>query len=454
MVLLFINSCKKDTTTSPNNNLTDFIKEAKVFIEQQNTTKLSQKNKLGAELNYIWDKANVFINSDSIKTVEIPLASYKKGYVLGDRNPKAVMASITRLVVKKDKNGELTAFLMTIVPDANYLANKKDDITKNTYHKKTPAFSGLVFYQKQDGTFIEGQRYERGKVMGILTPISDNELNTQVLSKNKKMRYEVADDDCTWYTMWDYTAVCYVSDADIICEWNGEIRWNFKVCSEGGGTVSPIGGGTGTTEFSEIKHQLDSFPCAKALVLQMSTLNSDISNLINNAFGRNDKTNILIKAENSLIGSTIDGRRNGGTQFYNNSGTKTYTFTIELNPDVLLHSTKEYILVTLYHEALHAYIDMKKVELSAIEFESQFSGLYVNNGRLIGVVDEAHWPMGYSRFINGLRDVILAYNPNFNSDRAYALALGGINILSSAQRTINLQERNTSMPGYTGTKCP
>jgi len=60
----------------------------------------------------------------------------------------------------------------------------------------------------------------------------------------------------------------------------------------------------------------------------------------------------------------------------------------------------------------------------------------------------------HSRFVNGLRDIILAYNSNFDDNRAYAMALYGICPLTPAQKLINGQEKNTTKTGYTGTKCP
>lgn len=108
----------------------------------------------------------------------------------------------------------------------------------------------------------------------------------------------------------------------------------------------------------------------------------------------------------------------------------------------------------MYHEALHAYLAFKRAELGPTEFNNQFTGFFVNGGRLIGVQDPNHWTMGYSKFVNGLRDAILACNPTFDSSRAYAMALGRINTMTPTQLQINQQERNTLVSGYTGTKCP
>ncbi|WP_461788996.1 hypothetical protein [Pedobacter sp.] len=66
--------------------------------------------------------------------------------------------------------------------------------------------------------------------------------------------------------------------------------------------------------------------------------------------------------------------------------------------------------------------------------------------------------MAYSNFVNGLRDIILEFNPSYDPVRALALAKGGLIILNSTESNINKQERNTNdpinNPGYTGTKCP
>jgi hypothetical protein len=131
-----------------------------------------------------------------------------------------------------------------------------------------------------------------------------------------------------------------------------------------------------------------------------------------------------------------------------------YTYKLGINPDVMNYATKEYILVTMYHEALHAFLMEQKRVLGDAEFANQYSGYTVNGGRLMNTVDEQHWTMGYTNFVNGLRNILLAYNPNLGADRAKAMALAGITTTSPAQQAINAAERNTRNTGYVGTKCP
>jgi len=139
-----------------------------------------------------------------------------------------------------------------------------------------------------------------------------------------------------------------------------------------------------------------------------------------------------------------------GRNYFGNSS----EFTVGLNPDVLNNGTQEYILVTMYYEALHAFFDRQRQLLGATEFQRRYEGVNVNGGRLLGVPNDSHIPMGYQNFVKGLKDVIMKFNTSFNEDRAWALARCGIIQLLPAEKTLNDQERDTTKPGFTGTKCP
>lgn len=130
------------------------------------------------------------------------------------------------------------------------------------------------------------------------------------------------------------------------------------------------------------------------------------------------------------------------------------TYNIGLNATTLANASKEYILVVLYHEAMHAYLAHRKHELGDVEFARQYEGFEVNGGRLIEMIDIQHSPMAYQNYINGLAGVIMAFNSSYSSERAMALAKLGIVKVSAAEKAINEQERDTRVPGYTGTKCP
>ena len=125
-----------------------------------------------------------------------------------------------------------------------------------------------------------------------------------------------------------------------------------------------------------------------------------------------------------------------------------------MNPDVLAHATKEYILVTMYHEAMHAYLAYKKAELGNTAFAAQFSAINSNGGRTLFTAVDDHYEMAANNYLMGLRDVMIGMNPNFDPGRAASLAKYGIVFLNKTDSAVNAQERNTSLAGYTGTKCP
>lgn len=69
-------------------------------------------------------------------------------------------------------------------------------------------------------------------------------------------------------------------------------------------------------------------------------------------FGVNEDVNLTFSVDNSLTKEGMDGYTKfpGGSAFF-------FDAKIELNPWVLQNSTKEYILVTMLHEAIHSYIN-------------------------------------------------------------------------------------------------
>ncbi len=241
------------------------------------------------------------------------------------------------------------------------------------------------------------------------------------------------------------------SNTDIYVDCNGDVYGSAyqDACGD------CIGGNTGLEACKDFKDLLDSFPCAKNLVLQMPGLKSDIATKIKTLFNKNNMIDLVFEPKPSLKNTATDG------EFIGYAGTPSRTagtYRIGLNPDVLNNASKEYILVTLYHEALHAYLDHMKSTLTAAQFNAQFAGYNVNGGRLLMSQDPQHWPLSYVNFINGLKDVILEFNPSYDPVRAAALAKGGIIVLNTAEINVNKQERNTNdpinNPGYTGTKCP
>jgi hypothetical protein len=392
-----------------------------------------------------------------------------------------------KLLIRKDKEtGKTTFYYMSLI------SGKMNPDFRNMHYKKLPDFTGSVHYYSLNGEFINGWTYNDGKVANKLKALSAK-LMTQMSLSPQKLSPTVG---CPIEEIERYQTICAMGDGHTDMECVRRLIGNdhvFTDCtgdssddgdgggdggvgdSGGGGGDSPpppyydctglldgtaynsdcgcIGGNTGieNCEQKTIIDSLRGYPCAQDLLRKFPTLRTAIANLVKSTFAVNDNINMTFQVNLTLAGTTTDGRTIAPTGYVPGI---TDEETVELNPDVLKYATKEYILVTLYHEALHAYFNKMKHQLSPAEFTSRFGTLTVNGGRTLFPEVDGHFEMAANKYLNGLRDVIIAFNPNYDTNRAYALALAGVVQLSPANKAINDQERDTRKIGYTGTKCP
>ena len=74
--------------------------------------------------------------------------------------------SYTRFVYMKNyKTNTETGFLMTIIPSKFYTKTHADRINKNTYLHRDKYLFGSVLFHDLNGKFVNGWKYERGKVV-------------------------------------------------------------------------------------------------------------------------------------------------------------------------------------------------------------------------------------------------------------------------------------------------
>ncbi|WP_199118584.1 hypothetical protein [Pedobacter sp. ASV28] len=429
----------------------------------------------------LWYKANHVVSEQNLfsqlqpnwETVYVKQVGNQNVYELELENPQKLMVrNSSKELPNFDKESKKHIIKLLIFEDvksdkiqyASYMTaeNVAESDFAKLHYKNVGDFTGTIYYYHFGGGLSNGWIYHNGKIKNKLT--ATTEVQYQYQQKQYADGKQTDNVDCYSLMVEHYMYVCVYVGSYSDCRWQSMGYSYVEGCviseetedvpSDVPGGYGGGGGGTGSaTPITDIKHKLDSFPCAKNLITQMNNLNSDLSNLIKNAFNKNDRINLTIEPNYSLQGTSTDGVLGQNSKFtYNNQ--LYFNISVGINPDILKNATKEYILVTIYHEAIHAYLALKKAELSETEFNNQFAGLYVNGGRLIGVQDPQHWSMGYTNFVNGLKNIILAYNPSFNADRAHALALGGIVSLTPEQAAINQQEKNTTILGYTGTKCP
>ncbi|WP_314270292.1 hypothetical protein [Capnocytophaga sputigena] len=190
-------------------------------------------------------------------------------------------------------------------------------------------------------------------------------------------------------------------------------------------------------------------PCAKALLDQAPNLNNDIARLMRNTFGTSDKFNITV-SNKYLIGATgsYNGQKNGDV----------INCDIFLDDNMLKTATQEYILVTLYHEVLHAFFDVERNLLGEEEFKQKYLSvretyLSIGNGnqerRYLLMNDHSK----FNSFIETLAQSILSFNRSFPLEKARALAKEGIvekYMLSSTEENFINEQKG----GNGGSKCP
>ena len=227
----------------------------------------------------------------------------------------------------------------------------------------------------------------------------------------------------------------------------------------GGGSSSNVGAGMAKEEEEKEEKKQDkredtikdslTNPCAKALLAQAPNLNNNIARIMNNTFGNNNKFNITVRNK-YLIGATgsYNGQKNGDVINCN----------IFLDDNMLKTATQEYILVTLYHEVLHAFFDVERNRLGEEGFKQNYPSvretyLPIGNGdqerRYLLMNDHSN----FNSFIETLAQSIISFNRSFPLEKARALAKEGIvekYMLSSTEENFINEQKG----GNGGSKCP
>lgn len=202
----------------------------------------------------------------------------------------------------------------------------------------------------------------------------------------------------------------------------------------------------------DIVSQLQNYPCAQNLVQQLPTLKNDIATAMRQIFENNSNYNITFKPKTGL-GNT------DGITFSSSTNTGSFNAIININTDVLQHSTKEYILVTMYHEVIHAFLAAEKSRLGEATFHDQYPGVivgydYAPNGNIINRFTFVAGHQQLGPFLSTLQNILSTYNPNLSQATIKAMAKAGITTMTAEEITLNKNERDVTLENYKGTKCP
>ncbi len=433
----------------------------------------TEKNRF-ASMTPNWASTSIeTIGNQTIYEIELlnPNNIFQSGGILakGTEEQYRKKNSIKLLVFKdRQTNIIMYASYLSIIDDQNSMENK------SIRYKSFQKLNGRVLYYNIDGSFANGWRYVDGRAINPISSISPNQINAYLdklsepkIGNFKRERIAKESSNFCLTGIPDYGISCVTVGGYTVCNYYVMGVTYVDACGGGGGMIgdpggyypTPIdqphsgGGGNGNNgQNRDIIDSLHGYPCAQDLVRQLPTLKNDIASIINSTFGVNSNIDLVFSVDYDLKNTTTDGvflgYAGGGSP---NSGT---TYKIGLNPDILKNSSKEFILVTLYHEALHAYVAYSKATMSAELFTLTFGSLEFNGGRTLFLPIDGHLQLSANNYLTGLKNSILSLNSSYDPGRAYSLAKGGVVVLTTADSLVNTQERDTTKPGYTGTKCP
>ena len=190
--------------------------------------------------------------------------------------------------------------------------------------------------------------------------------------------------------------------------------------------------------------------CAKALLAQAPNLNNDIAKILRETFGTNNKYNITV-TEKPLSGMS-------GYSSFPEVKQNSIEAIIYLNSNMLGTVTQEYVLVTIYHEVIHVFLNAEHAKLGETVFNQKYPSVTyqdypVGNGQQTRRYKLRTDHSRFDAFLEKLAQSIISFNPNFTLERARAIAKEGIVedfFISPTDATFIQEQKN----GTNGTKCP
>lgn len=143
-----------------------------VFLERESSTKSSGVQTTEVPLFGDWENS-ISQHPGYIKSVETPVftvgdeetfsEALKGTSLLKSESTEETVRSRTRIVVQtNEETGETRGFLMTVVPDEDYLVSG-GSIDSVDYYHRGEIFSGLIVFNHLDGSFANAWKYKGGK---------------------------------------------------------------------------------------------------------------------------------------------------------------------------------------------------------------------------------------------------------------------------------------------------
>ncbi|WP_315099967.1 hypothetical protein [Capnocytophaga sputigena] len=173
--------------------------------------------------------------------------------------------------------------------------------------------------------------------------------------------------------------------------------------------------------------------CAKALLAQAPNLNNNIAKILRETFGTNDRFNITV--HNKSFATDPKHKKDvaytetiGRVDSYNKD---ILICDIYLNDDIISKASQEYILGTIYHEVVHAFLNTESLSLGKESFNKKYPFVkeqYLSIGgeqvRRYVFLDSHE---RFAPFIDNLaRGILSLPNTKVSMEEAIALAKAGV----------------------------
>lgn len=190
-------------------------------------------------------------------------------------------------------------------------------------------------------------------------------------------------------------------------------------------------------------------PCAKSLLAQAPTLANDIATLLNKTFGTNKNINITFY--NKSFGNATEAAKSYSQGSTDKNG-DTFSCDVYLNDDVIKGASQEYILATMYHEVIHAFLRYEQHTLGEVAFNQKYPSVYskeffVGNRKQkkMYVLIDKQQHNKFSNFIESLAQSIMSLpNTKISLETARAMAKVGVvenESLSERENYLNTQQK-------------
>ena len=328
MVLLLINSCKKDGGNVP--DLNEAINSSKQWFA---STKINSYDPDWPNAKLLYENGNLF--------VAVPT---NISYSSIDKLSSILIVDLNTDVI----TGGMVEFINSNRPikDEDFV-NLYNAISQNNKTAITNNYKGNILLFTPDRHFKLGWQMERGEVTGLIkranprpnTAIEKSaDLNRQLNKISQAVPDQPTCEDHYWVVYNPITFEIY------------SYRYLYSICTDGNENQSG-GGSTEITEYYPTKRTVTdntTIPCIKSNVSLGIEANTTIGSILNKTFGPSNEFGGLDLEFREGNTGTDDGwcRKDGNI-----------SWVITINQNLPNTSSKEYILATVYHEILHAYLE-------------------------------------------------------------------------------------------------